>query len=58
MSSYTVFILRKEVEESTTEGNVTTKGSQTVHDGKHTVFTDTITEVATTVVTKVGRGLK
>lgn len=50
--------VRHEVQEGTSEGKDGTIGSQTVHDGTHTVLTDTVANVATSVVgvTQLQRG--
>lgn len=47
--------VRHEVEESTTVGHNGAVGSQTVHDGTHGVLADAVANVATGVVTKLGR---
>lgn len=48
-----------EVEESTTVGDDGSVGGQTVHDGTHTVLTDTISDVSSGVVAEAGgRGLE
>lgn len=43
-----------EVEESTTVGDDGSVGGQTVHDGTHTVLTDTISDVSSGVVSEAG----
>src|SRR5690606_9600053 len=44
-----------EVQESTTIGNSGTVDGQTVHDGTHTVLTDTVADIATSPVTETSR---
>lgn len=46
--------VRDEVEESSTEWDDTTVGSETVTDGSHTVFSNTESEVSTSVRTETG----
>lgn len=45
-----------EVQEGTGVGDQRSVGGNTVHDGTHTVLTDTVADVATGVVTKTGGG--
>lgn len=47
--------VRDEVQESTTVGDQGAVGSQTVHDGTHTVLTDTVAEVTARVVAQASR---
>ena len=43
-------------QESTTERDDTTVGSQTVHDRTHSVFTDTIADIDALIITKTRAG--